>query len=159
MSHILVGFSTKHDSLMSRAICWLTRWRHSHVVLISPDRTLIAESTGIIFPDPLTGELRDGVRIVPKAYLMQRDMVEIRSIEHPNPAGVWQEAVKLATDKARYDHEYLGAWLLGKGNGDEQKITCNELIEIAAARAGHALFPDDVKRTSPRDLYLLSKEI
>lgn len=157
MSHILVGFSTKHDSLMSRAICWATRWRHSHVVLIRGDGVRMIESTGLPFPDPQTGEIRDGVREVPIDYLMRRDVVEIRQIDHPFPDLVWHHAQALVG--CLYDHEYIGAWLLGWGNGDDRKITCNELIEIAAARAGHALFPADVKRTSPRDLYLLSKEL
>ena len=159
MSHILLGFSTKKNDWLSRLICWATRWRHSHVVLISPDGTRTIESTGILFPDPLTGELRDGVREVPIAYLMQRDVVEIRQIEHPHPDLVWQHAQKMARDKLAYDHEYIGAWILRNGYGDDAKITCNELIEIAAARAGHALFPPDVRNTSPRDIYLISKEL
>jgi len=157
MSHILVGFSTKHDSLLSRLICWATHWRHSHVVLISTDQTRMIESTGIVFPDPETGVWRDGVREVPIAYLLMRDVVEIRKIPHPAPEKVWEEARKLIGKK--YDHEYLGAWFLRKGNGDDNKITCNEVIEISAAQAGHALFPADVKNTTPRDLYLLSEAL
>ncbi len=159
MSYIKVGFCTKHNSFISRMICWLTRWRHSHVVLISPDGERMIESTGIMFPDPLTGELRDGVREVPIAYLMQRDMVEIRTIQHPYPELVWQHAQRLAIEKRPYDHEYLGAWLLNRGNGDEHKINCLEVITESSAAAGWTLFPRSVERTTPRDLYLLSKSI
>lgn len=160
MSHILVGFSTKRDDWISRLICWITSWRHSHVVLISADGTRMIESTSFPFPDPLTGELRDGVREVPIAYFLRRDMGEVRKIEHPNPTLVWQHAQKMAVEKVKYDHEYIGAWLLRRsGNGDDHKVSCNELIEVAAARAGHALLPQGMKHTSPRDLYLISKEL
>lgn len=159
MTHILVGFSTRKNDWISRLICWVTRWRHSHVCLISPDRERIAESTSLPFPDPLTGEYRTGVRVVPAAYMLQRDMLEIRKIEHPDPAAVWKYAERMALEKVAYDGEYIGAWLLRRGGGDEHKVTCHELIEVAARLAGHALFPDGVKNTSPRDLYLISKEI
>lgn len=156
---ILVGFSTKHNDWISRLICWLTRWKHSHVVLISPDQAWLIESTSFTFPDPETGEMRDGVRKVPVAYLFQRDMVEIRRINHPRPDLVWKNAQQMAADKVKYDHKYIGAWLLHNGCGDEQKVACHELIEVCAKAAGYALLPDDVKLTSPRDLYLLSKEL
>lgn len=159
MSHILVGFSTKKDDWLSRLICWITGWRHSHVVLINEDRTRIVESTSFPFPDPLTGEHRDGVREVPIAYFLHRDVVEIRKIEHPHPTLVWQHAQKMAVEKMKYDHERIGAYLLRRGDGDAHKVTCNELIEVAAAQAGHALFPDGMKHTTPRDLYLISKEL
>jgi len=160
MSHILVGFSTKKDDWISRLICWITGWRHSHVVLINADKTRIIESTSFPFQDPLTGELRDGVREVPIAYLMRRDVVEIRKIDHPHPTLVWQHAQKMAVEKVKYDHEYIGAWLLRqKSSGDDHKVTCNELVELACKRAGHELYPSGMIHTSPRDLYLISKEL
>ena len=159
MSHILVGFSTKKNDLLSRLICWFTRWRHSHVVLISPDETMICESTGMLFPDPLTGEMRDGVREVPIAYMQQRQLVEIRKIEHPYPSLVYEHAQKMAREKVKYDHERIGAWLLRNGDGDEHKVTCEEMVLICAARAGHALLPSDVRFPTPRDLYLISEAV
>lgn len=60
MSHILVGFSTKRDDWISRLICWFTRWRHSHVVLVNAAQTRIVESTSFPFQDPEDGEMRDG---------------------------------------------------------------------------------------------------
>lgn len=107
----------------------------------------------------LTGEYRTGVRVVPSAYMLQRDMLEIRKIPHPDPEVVWRHAEQMAREKVEYDHEYIGAWLLRRGDGDDHKVTCHELIEVAAARAGHLLFPPDLKNTSPRDLYLISKEL
>jgi hypothetical protein len=157
MTHILVGFSTKKNSFISRMICWFSGWRHSHVVLINSDQTRIIESTGMIFQDPEDGELRDGVREVPIAYLEHRDMVEIRAIDHPDPVAVWRHAQSL--NGRPYDHEYLGSWVLRRGRGDTNKINCQEVVTESCAAAGHALFPSDAKFLTPRDLYMISKEI
>lgn len=160
MTHIIVGFSTKKNDWISRLICWVTRWRHSHVCLISPDREWIVESVGIPFTDPQTGEERTGVRLVPATYLTKRDMLEIRKIEHPAPDEVWKYAVKMALDKVPYDHEYLGSWLLRRGGiGDARKPACHEVIVITTRLTGHPVIPDDMLYTSPRDLYLISKEV
>lgn len=159
-SYVLVGFSTKKNSLMSRLICWLTGWRHSHVFLISQDGRQLAESTGTPFPDPLTGEWRSGCRVVPIAYAHHRDLFEIRKIEHPYPGLVWQHAEIMAREKVEYDHEYLRDWLFRRAkNGNKKKVTCQEYVEIACARAGHAILPAGLKHTTPRDIYLLSKEL
>ena len=158
MTHITVAFSTKHDSLISRLICWLTRWRHSHVVLISHDGTRMIESTGMPFPDPEDGELRDGVREVPIAYLDRRDGVEIRRIPHPDPERVWKIAQGMAQTRMKYDHEYLGAWLLRRGKGDANKVNCLEVVTICTRLAGHEVLPD-ITGLTPRDLYLISEEV
>ena len=158
MTHITVAFSAKRDDLISRLICWLTRWRHSHVVLISPNGTRMIESTAFPFPDPEDGELRDGVREVPVAYLDRRDGVEIRRIAHPDPQRVWRIAQKMANNRIKYDHEYLGAWLLRRGKGDANKLNCLEVITVAARRAGHEVLPD-IEGLTPRDLYLISEEV
>lgn len=160
MSYVLLGFSTKKNDWLSRMICWATRWRHSHVFLISPDRTLIAESTGIPFPDPLTGEWRTGCRVVPIAYAENRDRFEMRKIAHPDPEKVWQHAVELALQKTEYDEEYFRDWVFRRPkNGNAKKLTCHEYPDVCAALAGQAFLPADMKHTTPRDLYLLSKEI
>lgn len=159
MSHILVGFSTKKDDWLSLLICWFTRWRHSHVVLVNAEQTRIVESTSFPFQDHEDGEMRDGVREVPIAYLRKKDLVEIRKIEHPSPETVWGLAANMAKRKVRYDHRRVIDWLFRMGDGDDEKVTCEELIFVCAARAGHPLTPDGMKFTTPRDLYLISKEL
>ena len=158
-SHILVGFSTKEGDWLSALIRFFSGHWHSHCVLVSPDRKMIAESTAFPFPDPLDGEMRDGVRVVPIEYLHRKDAVEIRKIEHPYPELVWEHADKLAREKVKYDHKRIRDWLFRMSDGDEKKVSCEELILICAARGGHALLPADVRFPTPRDLYLLSKEI
>ena len=160
MSHIRLGFSTKKDDWLSRLICWATSWRHSHVVLVSPDGRMIVESTSFPFPDPQTGEWRTGCRMVPVAYLMNRDVVELREVAHPDPLAVWEHAVKMATEKIEYDHEFIRDWIFRRPkNGNSKKVTCHELIEVCAERAGHRLYAAALRHTSPRDLYLISKEL
>lgn len=160
MSHILLGFSTKKNDWLSRLICWATSWRHSHVFLISPDRTQIAESTSLPFPDPLTGEWRTGCRVVPWEYALQRDYLEVRLVPHPYPELCWEHAVRMAREKVEYDHEFIRDWIFRRPkNGNTKKVTCHEYPDVCAARAGQAILPAGMKHTSPRDLYLLSKEI
>lgn len=159
MSHILVGFSTKHNSFVSRSICTLTDFWASHCVLVNTDRTRIIESTGIPFTDCDTGEMRDGVRALSFDAFMQRDLAVVRKISHPDPDLVWQYAMEMVDKKLPYDHESLGAWLLRRGDGDEHKINCREVITVNTARAGWPVLPVDVPRTTPRDLYLISEAL
>ena len=119
---------------------------------------MLVESTGIPFQDYDTGVIRDGVREVPITHLYARQAVELRKIPHPDPELVYKHAQLMARDKLRYDNRYLFDWLFRSGNGDERKITCNEVIEISAAMAGHPVIPKGIV-SSPRDIYLISEEI
>ncbi len=155
---IVLAFSAKNSSLISRAIKFVTRWKHSHVALLSPDGQFYAESTGDQFYDAGANHMRDGVRMVSIANLMSRDDVELRTIWHPHPELVWEHAVSLIG--SRYDRKYPWGWLINNDKlQDSDKYSCDELIRVAMRRAGHDPFPESVKQTSPRDFYLKSEAL
>ena len=123
-------------------IRWFTWSPHSHVVLISPCMQFFIESThrkGVV-----RGSIRD---------FMWRDGVEVRVIPHPDPQGVW--AVAWSQLGKAYDWKYIYGWLLRRNWQDPTKWSCSELIAWAAK-----LFDDEfTSRVSPRDIYLISKEL
>ena len=139
MNSILVGFCTDKSDWISTVIRWLTWWRHSHVVLISPCQLYVIESThgkGVV-----GGTL---------AEFLGRDGVEVRTIPHADPDAVWHK-VENEIGKP-YDWKYIYGWLFRRNWQDPAAWSCPELI---ATMAG--LFPlDFAGHISPRDLYLIS---
>ena len=145
MPYIVVGFSTKNNSVLGCLTRYFTRWRHSHVVLISEDRQALIEATD-----------QGGVREMPISYLLQRDSVEIRKIFHPFPTAVWLHA-KTQLGKP-YDETASWGYLFHRDWQDENAWYCSELIEYAARKAGWGFFPSGVGCITPRDLYLISED-
>lgn len=141
-SAILVGFCTDRRDWISAVIRWLTWWRHSHVVLISPSADYFIESThgkGVV-----GGEF---------AAFLCRDGCELRGIPHPDPQAVWDKAASQIGKP--YDWRYVYGWLFHRRWQDPAAWSCSELIAWAAE-----LFPADFRgRVSPRDVYLLSKPV
>lgn len=155
---IVLAFSAKNSSLISRAIRWVTRWKHSHVAMVSPDGLWVCESTGNQFWDPALSAYRDGVRMIPISQLMDRDDVVLRQVEHPHPGLAWEHMVSLIG--ARYDNRYAWGWLINNDDlQDEDRYSCDEAIRTAMRRAGHDPFPADLRQTSPRDFYLISQGV
>jgi uncharacterized protein YycO len=144
--HILVGFSSKRGSILGALTCWLTRWKHSHVVLIHEDGKTLIEATD-----------EGGVRIMPISYLLARENVELRLISHPDPQGVWEEC---ETQLGKpYDELYSFGWLFRRDWQDDNAWACHELIEWACRQSGCGLFPEGATYLTPRDLYLISEPL
>lgn len=146
MNHILVAFSTKTRSPLGWLTRFFTRWRHSHVALVSDDVLRLIEASD-----------EWGVREAPATSLLGRDDVEIRKIAHPNPQGVWDAC--LTQIGKPYDEWYSLGWLCHRNWQNPDQWACHELIEWACRQAGHGLFPADATYLTPRDLYLISEPI
>ena len=140
-SYIIVGFSTEKTDLFSSVIRWATRFRFSHVVLVSPDRQNIIEATTTY-----------GVRDLPiSEWQRTESLTELRRIPHPDPQGVWDRAM---TQRGKpYDMKYSYGWFFNRRNWqDPNALACCELI-IEAAK----FFADgDYGPNNQRDLYLIS---
>lgn len=139
---LLVGFCTDKRDWISAAIRWFTWWKHSHVVLISPDVLHFIESTH-----------GKGVVLGSLTEFICRDGCELRMIPHPDPDAVWARAA--GEIGKPYDWRYVYGWLVHRAWQDPAAWSCSELIAWAAD-----LFPDEFSgRVSPRDVYLLTKPI
>lgn len=137
---VLVGFCTDKSDWISTLIRWVTWWKHSHVVLISPDRRKIIEAThgkGVVLGDLLE--------------FVQRDGCELRQIPHPYPNYVWEAAVSQVGKP--YDWRYALDWITRRDWQDPGAWACSELIAWAIDSV-----PEELRwRVSPRDIYLLTK--
>lgn len=155
MTHVLLAFSSKRSSLISLAIRRVQRWRHSHVVLVSPDGQWYIESTGDDWIDEATGKVRDGVRIMPIAHLYERDDIEFRVIEHPNPYAVW--AAGKAYLSRRYDRRYLWSAFFGFEKENPDEMACPELIRQMFIDTGINPLPASVRIPTVRDFYVVTR--
>lgn len=154
MTHVTLAFSSKKSSLISWLIRRVQRWRHSHVVMVRPDGMFYIESTGDEWIGD-DGKIRNGVRIMPIAHLYERDDVEFRTIEHPNPYAVW--AAGQAYLERRYDHTYLWSAFLGTSKQNDDEMSCPELMRQMFRDTGFDPLPDNVKITTVRDFYMATK--
>jgi uncharacterized protein YycO len=138
-----------NDDWISRLIGWLTRSKHSHVALVSPDGKNVLEATGLSKPG--------GVRLIPiEQFYAERQHIEVRTIEHPFPINVWSHAWSQLGKP--YDWSYLWGWLLHRDWQDREKWVCHELIVWAAAQSGQPLLEmADAHYLTPGDLYRISK--
>lgn len=154
MSHVILAFSSKRSSLISLAIRGVQRWRHSHIVLVSPDGQWYIESTGDDWIDE-DGKIRDGVRRMPIAHLYERDDIEFRAIGHPNPYAVW--AAGSAYLSRRYDRRYLWSAFFGFEKENPDELACPELIRRMFLDTGVDPLPASVRIPTVRDFYVVSK--
>lgn len=137
--HILVGFCTDKSDWISTVIRWLTWWKHSHVVLVSPDARQFIEATH-----------GKGVVLGNLCEFLDRDGAELRIIRDHDPDEVWSLA--LSQVGKPYDWRYTFGWLFHRDWQDPKSWSCSELISWATE-----LFPAEFNgRISPRDIYLMS---
>jgi hypothetical protein len=120
-------------------------------MIVSPDGSQLLESTDKKKPNG-----KNGVRVVDISYLAERDNVEFRLLPQKNPAAFWQAALKY--QDYEYDNLYSLGWLLAEPRmEDNKKLSCIELLLVAAEDVNDPLFPPDSGVISIRDVYLITK--
>ena len=148
--HILVGFAHDPNDWISRVMAWFTHADYTHVVLISPSGEEYIEASSV-------GKPR-GVRAGRVEDFLRKPNAVVRTIEHPNPDGVWIDACSQIGKQ--YDYQWLLGWLFRRPDWQRtRKWVCSELIAWACERRGRALFRGDHQWwVTPQMIYMVSED-
>lgn len=138
---------------MTRIVLAFNRWHplpfgaRTHVALVHGDDVIEASAFGR--PKGVrTGSLYP--------YINDHPGVELRSIRHPNPEGVWDACCSQLGKP--YDYGWYFAMLTRDRDWQHDDAwVCHELIAWACEAAGHAIVDWTLPRLKPMDLYQLTQ--
>ena len=150
MSHVVLAFAHNPDDWISSVMAFFTYGKWTHVAIVKGEHVIEATAVG----KPA------GVREVTLRYFIQaHPRYHLRAVPCADPDKVWAFCESQLGKK--YDWLWVLSWPFRLRRGHPNRWSCSELICAAFQHAGEPLLAGDdgCHSVTPRDFYLISKEI